>query len=202
LRVLAATLSSLAMLAASEGALACACCTNAGQRYVEVEALDAGRLEQIESLRFANEARLFVGEGDPKGIAGIAEPAARYDLTVSWDKARPGKTGIIFALGHSGDGAGTLSLTIPQKISIFEVNPRDGEDEGMGPPLYKEWRLTGEVTGSGAFSGSSGSRQRLTLIVEGGGNSCTSAEDFTRWMLVMQGPKANYTLFGDPVRAE
>ncbi len=202
MRVLAATLSALAILAASDGAFACACCTNAGQRYVEVEALDAGRLEQIESLRFANEARLFVGEGDPEGIAGIAKPAARYDLTVSWDEARPGKTGIIFALGNSGEGAGTLSLTLPQKISIFEVDPRDGKDEGMGPPLYKEWKLTGEVTGSGAFSGSSAPTQRLTLILQGGGNSCTSAEDFTHWTLVMQGPKANYTLFGDLVGAK
>ena len=202
MRVLAATLSALTILAASDGAFACACCTNTGQRYVEVEALDAGRLEQIESLRFGNEARLFVGEGDPEGIAGIAEPAARYELTVSWDKARPGKTGIIFALGNSGEGAGTLSLAVPQKISIFEVDPRDGEDEGMGPPLYKEWKLTGEVTGSGAFGGSGGPRQRLTLILQGGGNSCTSAEDFTHWTLVMQGPKANYTLFGDLVRAE
>ena len=29
------------------------------------------------------------------------------------------------------------------------------------------------------------------------GNSCTSASDFGHWTLVMQGPKANYSLFGD-----
>jgi hypothetical protein len=36
-----------------------------------------------------------------------------------------------------------------------------------------------------------------TLIVQGTGNSCTSAADFKHWTLVMQGPKANYSLFGD-----
>ena len=39
----------------------------------------------------------------------------------------------------------------------------------------------------------------LTLIVQGRGNSCTSA--FAYWTLVMQGPKANYSMFGDFKRA-
>lgn len=42
-------------------------------------------------------------------------------------------------------------------------------------------------------------RQILTLILQGGGNSCTSAIDFSHWTLVMQGPKANYMMFGDLV---
>jgi hypothetical protein len=45
-------------------------------------------------------------------------------------------------------------------------------------------------------------RQILTLILQGGGNSCTSAVDFSHWTLVMQGPNANYTLFGDLVTAK
>jgi hypothetical protein len=39
----------------------------------------------------------------------------------------------------------------------------------------------------------------LTLILQGAGNSCTSANDFSHRTLAMQGPKANYTLFGDLV---
>jgi len=31
---------------------------------------------------------------------------------------------------------------------------------------------------------------------------CTSAVDFSHWTLVMQGPKANYTMFGDLVTAK
>lgn len=45
-------------------------------------------------------------------------------------------------------------------------------------------------------------RQLLTLIVQGAGNNCASADDFSHWMLVMQGPKANYTLFGDLLTAK
>jgi hypothetical protein len=42
-------------------------------------------------------------------------------------------------------------------------------------------------------------RQIVTLILQGGGKSCTSATDFSHWTLVKQGPKANYILFGDLV---
>jgi hypothetical protein len=202
LRFVAAALWAFFALTAPRGALACACCTNPGQRYVEVEALDSGRLEQIESVRFGKAAMLFVGEADPQSIAGIATPVERYDLTVAWDKSRPGTTRAVFALGNQEGRSGTLSLELPKKISIFEVDPRDSADEGTGPTLYKEWKLTGEVTGSDAFASSNGPRQRLTLILQGRGNACTSGGDFTAWTLVMQGPRANYALFGDLVPSE
>jgi hypothetical protein len=71
---------------------------------------------------------------------------------------------------------------------------------GQGPRLYKEWKLSAPAAGSGVFAPGIGPRQTLTLILQGGGNSCTSAIDFSHWTLVMQGPKANYTLFGNLVR--
>jgi len=113
---------------------------------------------------------------------------------------QPGKTNIGFALASPGGGSGSLSLRLPQKISIFEVDPRDGPDQGTGPALYKEWKLTGEVTGTGAFSPTNGAKQVLTLILQGRGNSCTSAADFTHWTLVTEGPKGSYRLFGELVR--
>ena len=74
------------LLVAPGEAWACACCTNPGQRYVEVETLDSGRLEEIERLRFGEEARLFVG-----GAASKRSPASkiRRSATISrgnWDK--------------------------------------------------------------------------------------------------------------------
>jgi hypothetical protein len=177
-------------------ARACACCTNPGQRYVEVEKLDAGRLDEIERVRFGNDAQLHVGEAGLETIEGIQEPAERYDLSVNWDKTHPGITDLSFTLANPGGRSGTLSLRLPQKISIFEVDPRDSPDQGTGPVLYKEWKLSGEVTGTGAFSGTNSPKQVLTLILQGRGNSCTGADSFTHWSLVMQGPKANYLFFG------
>jgi hypothetical protein len=85
-------------------------------------------------------------------------------------------------------------------ISICEVDPGDSPDQVSGPVLYKELMLTGEVTGFGAFNDTSGVNQVLTLILQGRGNSCTSAEDFTHWTLVTEGPKGAYSLFGDLVK--
>lgn len=193
-------LAALILLGAPGKALACACCTNQGQRYVEVEKLDAGRLDEIERLRFGKEARLYIGEAGVETIKGIQDPAERYDLSVNWDKTHPGKTNLSFSLDNLSGRSGTLSLRLPQKISIFEVDPRDSADQGTGPVLYKEWKLTGEVTGTGVFSGTNSSNQVLTLILQGRGNSCTSAADFTHWTLVMEGPNGSYSLFGDLVR--
>lgn len=147
---------ALSMLAGPRDALACACCTNEGQRNVGTAALDSGKQQQIESLRFGGKAKLFTGEADVESVSGIA---------------------------------------------LFEVDPRNGPDGGQGPALYKEWKLSAPSAASGVFAPGGGPRQILTLILQGHGNSCTDANDFSHWTLVMQGPKANYTLFGDLVTA-
>lgn len=100
-------------------------------------------------------------------------------------------------LANPGDWSGTLSLKLPKTVAIFEIDPRDSPDQGTGPVLYKEWKLTGEVTGTGAFSGTNSAKQLLTLILQGRGNSCTSAADFLHWTLVTEGPKGQYSLFGE-----
>jgi hypothetical protein len=189
-------------VAAPDTALACACCSNEGQRYVEVERLDSGHLEQIESVRFAKEARLYAGGGGLEAIKGIQNPAERYDLKVTWDKshAAAGKIRLVFNLSNPDGRSGSLSLMLPQKISVFEIDPRDGADQGTGPVLYKEWKLTGDVTAFDAFTATNDPKQLLTLILQGRGNSCTSAADFTHWTLVTEGPKGSYSLFGALVR--
>ena len=175
-------------------ALACACCTNQGQRNVTTMALDLGKRQEIESLRFAGQATLFTGEGDVEGIEGIATPAGTYTLSAKWLEDR-----LVLSFRDAAGRTGTLSLTRPSTISVFEIDPRDRPDKGQGPRLYKEWKLSAPAKGSGVFQPGVAPRQILTLILQGGGNSCTSSADFTHWTLVMQGPKANYTLFDDLV---
>jgi hypothetical protein len=175
-------------------ALACACCSNEGQRHVATVALDSGKREEIESLRFGNTATLFTGEGDVDGIEGIATPAGSYVLAAKWQADR-----LVLSFRDAGGHTGTLSLARPTTLSVFEVDPRDRPDKGQGPRLYKEWKLSAPAAGSGVFQPGIAPRQILTLILQGGGNSCTSGIDFSHWTLVMQGPKANYTMFGDLV---
>jgi len=176
-----------------QAAHACACGTNQGQRRVETAKLDSGKLEELKELRFSETAELFVGEGDAADIKGIATPAGRYALSAQWQKDQ-----LVFAFRDQSGHSGTLSLARPGSISIFEVDPRTERVEGgTGPRFYKEWKLTAKAAGTGVFSVGLGPSQLLTLIVQGTGNSCTSAADFKHWTLVMQGPKANYSLFGD-----
>jgi hypothetical protein len=184
-----------AWLADVSSVLACACCSNEGHRHVATVAFDSGKREEIASLRFAGTATLFTGEGDADNIQGIAAPAASYDFSVTRQDDR---LNFIFhdRSGHSG----TLSLAEPRTMAIFEVDPRNRPDQGHGPNLYKEWRLTAPAAGSGIFGAGIAPRQSLSLILHGSGNNCTSAMDFTHWTLVMQGPRANYMLFGELVR--
>ena len=189
-------IAAIVTLTAPRPARACACCSNEGQRNVNVEALDQSKRALLEELRFADAAKLYLGEADPDSVEGIADPSSSYALKVAWEG-----NAILFTLKDEQGHAGSLALELPGKISIFEVDPRDAPDQGTGPSLYKEWKLTGKVIGSGAFAAGAAAGQLLTLIVQGRGNSCTSATDFAHWTLVMQGPKANYSLFGDLVRA-
>jgi len=104
----------------------------------------------------------------------------------------------VFDFRDKAGGSGTLTLGLPATISIFEVDPRLGERPGgQGPTLYKEWKLSSAAAGTGIFAPGVGGGQRIALILQGHGNSCTSSSDFTHWSIVISGPRAQYTLFGD-----
>jgi len=127
-------------------------------------------------------------------LGGIVTPSGSYDLTAAWRDNQ-----LVFSFRDAKGRTGTLALARPASVAVFEVDPRNGRDAGQGPALYKEWKLSAPALASGVFAPGAGSRHILTLILHGGGNSCTDAGDFTHWTLVMQGPKANYTLFGNLV---
>src|SRR3954466_3772901 len=96
-------------------ALACACCTNEGQRNVATVALDSGKRQEIESLRFGGKATLFTGEGDAEGIEGIATPSGSYSLVAKWQDER-----LVLSFRDNLGRTGTLSLLRPETVSIFE----------------------------------------------------------------------------------
>jgi hypothetical protein len=194
LALLSSSCAALLALAAWSDALACACCTNAGQGSVGTVPFDSSKRAQIEGVRFAAPAQLYTGEAEPSDVKGITTPSSHYELKAEWQKDR-----LVFAFRDEAGRSGTLALQRPGTIAVFEVDPRDEPDHGQGPSLYKEWTLTARAAGSGVFSAGLGPSQQLSLIVHGRGNSCTSADHFKHWTLQMQGPKASYKLFGDLV---
>ena len=181
---------ALHLLAGAAPALACACCSNTASRYVEVEKLSNRHMAEIERMSFAGTAKLATGEADAQ-IKGVEAPAKDYRLAVSRARDR-----MVFSLRDDKGRSGMLALVIPKTISIFEVDPRgDAKDEGLGPSLYKEWKLTADAHGDGLFRGVVGRGQKLTLVLHGSGRGCTDASHFTDWTLLVHGD-ARLTLYG------
>lgn len=180
----------VALWLTADVALACACCSNRAARHVGVETLDGHRLGQVEQMVFAADAFLAEGAADhPIDIQGFG-PEMKMAVTrtttemVFTFRGRPGRTA-------------TLTLAIPDTISIFEVDPRGGtEDTGLGPVLYKEWQLTAKASGTGMFGPVVGAGQTLTLVLHGRGRGCTDATHFTDWTLLINGPAGKLTLYG------
>ncbi len=184
------------VLVGAQTAHACACCSNQGQREVGTAKLDATLRDQIQRLRFGTEAQLYMGERDPSDIKGIATPSGKYTLRVAQEAKR-----WTFTFSDKAGRTGTLALAIPDSVAIFSVDPRLDEREGTtGPVLFKEWKLTSPVTGSGIFTPGMSTGQRVTLILQAHGNNCTSADLATHWTLVVHGPKAEYHFFGKLVQ--
>ena len=190
-------LLSVILLALGVGeAQACACCTNQGQRYTGVQKLDASRREQLGQLRFNAAATLYTGERDTTDIKGIATPASDYELHVAQEGTR-----WVFDFRDKSGRTGTLTLPMPDTISIFEVDPRlDAREGGTGPSLYKEWIVSTKAVGTGIFAAGLRGNARMSLVLHGSGNSCTGSESFGHWTLEVKGPNADFSFIGELVR--
>jgi hypothetical protein len=173
-------------------ALACACCTEPGYRSVKTKPLDAYPSSQLRRIQFAKQAELFVGVGEATDIKGIKNPSTSYDMAVTQSNLS-----ITFNFSDPTGRAAMLRLAKPQTYSVFEVDPRNNaKPDGFGPRLYKEWKFTAPAEGSGDFNAIVGGSQRLTLILQGRGLACPTADEFSAWTLVVSGQKGEFSLFG------
>ena len=103
----------------------------------------------------------------------------------------------IFSFRDARGKKGTLILILPGAVAVFEIDPRTSPDRGLGPLLYKEWRLSSRAKGSGIFAPGVGAGQSVSLIVQGTSNSCAAADDFSHCTLLSSGPKASFHFFGE-----
>jgi hypothetical protein len=192
--LLTALLAAVFAIAQSGAADACACCTNPGQRYVESTKLEAYRLDLVRELRFAPRANLQTGARDLADYKGISNPSGSYALTVEKRNDR-----FVFSFRDDRKNEGTITLVLPDAIAVFEVDPRDPDapKNGLGPQLYKEWRLVAPFAGTGIFKAGNGGYQRIALIFHGRGLGCTEASHFSGWTISVYGPLGNYLFYGD-----
>ena len=160
--------------------------------------LDQGMLDFMQEVQFAKTATLYAGPPGIESIQGIEAPIENYSVSVDWRSKR-----VVFSLEDATGLAGSLTLSMPDEISIFEVDPLDGPQKATSPSLYREWELTGRTAGTGPFEAANDPGQHLSLILQGRGKDCIAGiDDFQNWTLVMKGSKADYHLFGDLIHAQ
>ncbi|APR87725.1 hypothetical protein A7982_13074 [Minicystis rosea] len=180
----------LAQLVGAADAQACACCSEPGQRVEGTAPLDAYVKGELGRVRFAKAAKLYLTAAGFDGVSGIRDPADRYELV----QTRQGDVWT-FTFKDAKGNAGALAFTLPAKVEEFFVDTQPGKQAG-DPTLYKEWRLAAPLTATGIFKPSAVGSPTVRLILQGHGNSCTSAEQLTTWTIVVSGPKASFSLFG------
>jgi hypothetical protein len=192
-------LAALALVLLSAGrAWACACCSNEGDYYVSSGRPSEYEMSIVQQIRFGPKAQLYLTEADVEEMAkGIAHRAESYALGGSL-------VGRAWRLTfRDGNKTGTLSLPLPARMTSYTADIHDGSTSpGGGPLLYKEWRFEGRVSGTGIFGAGVVAPTKYLLVLQGRGNGCQDANDFTHWRLRVSGRKAEYAFYGELARPE
>lgn len=186
-----------ALLLSPIGALACACCSNTGHYFSGEVDLGEHPRSELQRIRVARTAYLFTSEaGLDEDSLGIDRPKTSYTVMGAF-------VGNVWRLTfRSGTNTGTLELPLPSKMWNHSADIHDGKlSPGGGPLLYKEWRLEGDVKGSGFFKTGMASPAKYVLVLQGRGNGCDNAGDFGNWRLQVRGEKADYAFYGKLARS-
>jgi hypothetical protein len=186
-------------------AFACACCSETGEYHISTGKPDKYNVDLLAEMKFDQAAYLFMNDGGFDVMKGLDSIAKAYE-SGSW-VASPEDFSLInnfaaktwkFNFKAKDGQAGVLTLPLPLQMVRFKADIHDGKSSGGGGPLlYKEWRFKGNVqTGSGFFQAGIVKPTSYFLVLQGRGNSCDNAEDFTSWRLEIDGRKARYAFFG------
>jgi len=170
---------------------ACACCADAGTYSISVRKPSASEFDELKKLNFGT-ANLFTTPGYPDDIKGISSLGDNYSSTGSFQN-----NSWKFTIKDETNKSGTLNLLKPTSMVDFKADLHDGANGGNGPVLYKEWRFKYSVqSGTGIFQKGIAPATEYFLVLQGRGNNCTQAQDFTHWRLEITGKKASYAFFG------
>ena len=181
---------------APEGVTACACCAEEGTRYDDTRRMEEFEASILENIKLAPRAELYMTEAgedvNGKGIAADMSYPWVYTISLlpkdkQWEltfKNRRGQTG-------------KLTLMLSDNLNVYKVDMRERKRSAASAMLYKEWRLKGEVKGTGIFQRGLAPGGTFRLVLQGRGNSCDDASDFNHWVLQVTGPEADYSFYGN-----
>ena len=173
-------------------ARACACCAEPGHYFSGSTNLDDDSLSQLKRMRFAGNAFLYLTAADFEEVSqGIEHATEKYLVSGSF------VSNVLKISFRTGNRSGVLELPLPTTMWAHSADIHDGKPSpGGGPLLYKEWRLEGNVTGTGVFKAGTSAPAKYTLVLQGRGNGCDNAGDFKNWRLAVEGEKASYAFYG------
>lgn len=173
-------------------AMACACCSNEGEWSEYSGELDEYPRSILQEIKLGPRAELYASEaGDEEDSKGIEVIGYEYFVSLL-----PGAKQWELTFRNAKGKTGKLTLIIPTTYISYRVDTRERKPMPNGPILYKEWRLSGEVKGTGIFQKGLAEGGQFRLILQGRGNNCDNTEDFRNWVLFIQGPQADYSFNG------
>ncbi|MCP5072203.1 MAG: hypothetical protein GY947_02770 [Rhodobacteraceae bacterium] len=189
-------LAALAPLALASPAQSCACCADTADRASYSTKISDWLQSELNSIRFGSSAHLYVTACDIECAQGIKEP--QYDYHAKTE-LKGGE--LVIVLSSAESNGGVLTMNLPNSIDVFKVDPSPNFNSNM-TLLYKEWRLSGSLQGTGDFLADANGPVSAELILQGQGNSCPYHGDFTHWRLSASGPGVDFVLWGDTVVPE
>jgi len=170
-----------------------ACCAYPGAYQIDYKKPDVYQVSLMKRMRFGTTPYLFLTEAEESG-KGLPHPTESYSLNGSL------VDNVWKLTFRNGNKSGALNLPLPAKMLRYAADIHDGRTIGgdsRKPLLYKEWRFEGEVNGTGLFKAGILARTKYFLVLQGRGNSCDTAEDFTHWRLQITGKNADYAFYGE-----
>ena len=171
-------------------ALACACCADRGFYSISYQQPGTYLRDEIAKIKFAPTANLFLGGAGEDSVKGILSVAETYKLL---GKFAPASWEMTFTTGTK---TGVLTLPLPDKVLSYKVDTHENEESRGDVTLYKELRFAGTTSGTGIFQAGIVAPTKYFLVLQGRGNLCDSAPDYTHWRLEITGKKASYAFFG------
>jgi len=175
------------------GAFACACCAEPGTYSINVKKPDKSELDELKKISFGT-ANLFMTAAGEDNIKGISAPGENYSLNGLF-QSNAWKLNFTDDKGKTG----MLNLPMPTSMVAFAADIHDGKEGGAGGPLlYKELRFKHKVqSGTGIFKNGIAPATEYFFVLQGRGNNCLNASDFTHWRLEITGRKAGYAFYGN-----
>lgn len=189
--VLAITMLLITAFVLPQQVWACACCADEGEYGISFSRPSANQLGLLRQIRFSETATLFTDAEGLEAVRGLANPKETYALEGSLASSL---WNLVF---RDGKLPGNLNLRLPARMLSYRADIHDQRGGGGGPLLYKEWRFEGLANGTGFFQRGFAAPAKYFLVLQGRGNNCDNAGDFTHWRLEITGRKARYAFFGE-----